>query len=303
MTKKYIQNCTGDICSDGENKAGRDIVSAKTGRIIFFVLLVGFVSVSVYMVLFSQYLQIVNVDVLGTRELDAANLKQKLEDSLQGKFFGAIPKNNFLFVSQKNIEAALLNDFKKIRSLKVVKKFPDTVSIEIEERKALLVWCSGEKCFLIDENGYAYNEADFNSPELVQNHLLQINETNGQDVAIGSKIIDPAYEKYVLGIKDALFAMGFNLTDQYSTPSRMAEEISVKTDQDSELHFSTQFSLDSALRTLSLILKKEIPEEKRNDIAYIDLRNENKAFYKFKNAQQPTTENQPVTEAEVKKNR
>ncbi len=48
------------------------------------------------------------------------------------------------------------------------------------------------------------------------------------------------------------------------------------------------------------MLKKEIPEEKKNDIAYIDLRNENKIFYKFKNVE-PSTETQPVENVEVKK--
>jgi hypothetical protein len=136
---------------------------------------------------------------------------------------------------------------------------------------------------LLDENGTAYSVADFSSPELVQNNLLQINETSGNDVIIGTKIIEPAYEQYVLGIKDALGGIGFNVVGQYFTPSRMAEEISVKTDQESELYFSTQYPLESAIRSLATVIKKEITEDKKGNILYVDLRNENKIFYKFKN--------------------
>lgn len=295
MARKYIKNCTGDGCENNESS------SKLFSRIVFFTLLVCFVGVSVHVLFFSQYLQVANITVTGNLELSNQEIHQSVEDSLQGKYLGVIPKNNFLFISQKRIESLLSGNFKKIRSVVMVKKFPDTVDITIDERKALLVWCSAEKCYLLDEKGVAYNEADFASAELVQNHLLQISDTSGRAVKIGEKIIEPAYEQYVLNIKDALAAVGFNTTEQYSTPSRMAEEINVKTDQESEFYFSTQFDLQSALRTLTVILKKEIPQEKRSDIAYIDLRNENKVFYKFKNTEQPAVENPEVANTEEKK--
>jgi cell division septal protein FtsQ len=197
-----------------------------------------------------------------------------------------------MFVSQSGISSLLMGDFKKIRSVLVTKKFPDTVEVTIDERKALLVWCSGDRCYLIDENGYAYGLADFNSPQLVQNHLLQISEDGAQAVSVGEKVIDPPYEQYVLAVKDALAKMGYDATDQYSTPSRMADEINVKTQQGPEFYFSTEYPLDSAMRTLDTIFKKEITADKKNDLAYVDLRNESKVFYKLNGqqseSQQPT---------------
>ena len=296
MTRKYIKNCTGDQCES--EKSGSRFVS----KIIFYTLLACFVGVSIFMLFFSEYLQIATITVTGTQELDNQEVNERVENSLQGNFFGAIPKNNFLLVSQQKIESILLGDFKKIRSVTVIKRFPDTVNIAVDERKAFLVWCSADKCYLLDEKGVAYNEADFSSPELTQNHLLQINDVSSREVKIGEQIIEPAYEQYVLGIGDALGAVGFNATEKYWTPSRKAEEISVKTDQESEFYFSTEFDLSSALRTLSTILKKEIPQEQRNNITYIDLRNENKAFYKFKSIGSSTVENAATINMEEKKN-
>ncbi|HAS00008.1 MAG: hypothetical protein US57_C0008G0027 [Candidatus Moranbacteria bacterium GW2011_GWC2_37_73] len=294
MSRKYIKNCTGNDCEE-EKKSSRFF-----SVFIFYTLLVCFIGVTGYVVFFSQHLQIVNITVLGTKELNGQEIQQIVSDSLQGKYLGIIPRNNFLFVSQRKFENLLNDKFKKIRTLSVIKKFPDTVSIEIDERKALLVWCSSEKCYLLDENGTAYSEADFSSPDLMGNNLLQINETNRRDVTIGDKIIEPSYEQYALAIKDSLAALGFEATGQYFTPSRMAEEINVKTNQETEFYFSTQFSLDSAIRTLETVLKKEIPEDKKGEIAYIDLRNENKVFYKFKNTDPPVDENPQAENVEVK---
>ncbi len=279
MTKRYIKNCTGDQC-----KEERDIPRILS-KIIFYILSIFFVGVLCYTLFFSQYLKLSHISIDGTRELDKNELGVVIDNSLQGKFLNIIPKNNFMFASQGRMEKLLMNSFKKIRSVRVNKKFPDTVDIVIDERKALLVWCSGDKCYLLDEKGVAYSEADFSSADLVQNNLLQIDDVSGREVKIDEQIINPSYEKYVLNIKDVLNGVGFNITGKYLTPSRMAEEITVKTDQDLEVYLSTQYDLESAIRTLNTILKKEILPEKIKDLAYIDLRDENKVFYKFKNVE------------------
>ncbi|EKD46470.1 MAG: hypothetical protein ACD_67C00227G0001, partial [uncultured bacterium] len=58
-----------------------------------------------------------------------------------------------------------------------------------------------------------------------------------------------------------------------------------------EIYFSMQFPLESAIDSLKVVLSKEIPEEKRGDVEYIDLRDENKVFYKFKSVE-PVVENE-----------
>lgn len=290
MVKKYIQNCTGEECIERKSSKNTGTASALISRIMFYLLLIGFVLVSVYMFFLSPYLQISNIKITGTREINSEEVRQKIESSLNGKYFGVIPKNNLLFVSQKRIEDVLTGYFKKIRTVSVMKKFPDSVSLNIDERKALLVWCGGEKCFLLDENGTAYSEADFNSPEFIQNHLLQINDSSGREVLLGEKVIDSAYEKYVLDVRDALSLLDLDVIDEYKTPSRIAEEIRIGTSQGSQIYFSLQFPLESAIFTLDTVFKKEIPVEKRGEIEYIDLRNENKVFYKFKNIE-PIVEN------------
>lgn len=290
MARRYIQNCTGGDDTKKSSAKNRKI-SAFISRMIFYILLVGFFAVSTYMLFFSECLRINNITITGTQELNSLAIQSSLEEYFQGKFFGIIPKNNFLFISQKKVIDLLENNFKKIRSVLISKKFPDSVSINIDERKSVLVWCSNENCFLIDEKGTAYNVADFDSPEIVQNHLIRINDISARSVAIGEKIIDPAYEEYVMSIKESLKGIDIKISDgndAYSTPSNMADEIYVRTDKDTQIYFSTQFSLDSAIHTLDVVLKKEIPEDKLNNVEYIDLRSEGRVFYKIRSANTET---------------
>ena len=288
MARRYIKNCTGDDCNEKKSSAKASAISKTISRVIFYILLISFVAVSVYVLFFSPYLQITNITVSGTQELKSQDIRELIELSAQGKFFKFIPKNNFLFFPQKRIENLLKDNFKKIRGIVVTKKFPDSISINIDERKAVMVWCNFENCFLIDESGVAYSSADFNSPEIVQNNLIIINDSSGHVFKVGEKITNPAYEQYVLGIKEALKNIEFEISNDannaYGTPSNMADEIDVKTEQGTEFLFSTQFPLENAIRALDVTLKKGI-EDKQKGFEYIDLRSENKVFYKLKNTE------------------
>ncbi|HBR71456.1 MAG TPA: hypothetical protein DEA27_01435 [Candidatus Moranbacteria bacterium] len=258
----------------------------------YYLLSVSFLGVFFYVLFFSPFLAVEQIEISGIQELNLENVSKVSESVYEGKYLGFIPRNNFLFITQRSVENVLKNDFKKIRNVTVTKKFPDSVNINIDERKALMVWCGKEKCYLMDESGTPYSEADFNSPEFAQNHLLKINDFSGREIVIGEKIVDSVYEKYVLDAKDALGKTGFEANGEYSTPSRMAEEIRIKTIQGPELYFSTQFPLETALNALIAVIKKEITHEKQGEIEYIDLRNEGKVFYKFKNLEPETEGNE-----------
>ena len=286
MTRKYIQNCTGPDCSNQIDQDRQPTkISRRLSRVIFYVLASFFVAVLGYMLFFATYLQITDIKISGTQELSSQDMQEKFQASLDGKYLKFVPKNNFLFISQNNVKKFLEDNFKKIRSVSVTKKFPNTVLINIDEHKALMVWCSGQDCFLIDENGAAYGNADFNSAELLQNHLVKVRDNSALEIKIGSVVMDAQYEAYVLGIRDSLAKEGFELEDEYWTPSRLSQEINVRTTSGIEIYFSTEFPLDSAMRTLGVVLKKEIPEDKRDNIQYIDLRSEYKVFYKFKDSE------------------
>ncbi len=252
-------------------------------RLIFYILLLAFFGVTIFILFFSSYLKITDIKIDGTRELEQVRIMQVLEGPFQGAYLGIFPRDNFLFISSSRIERILKESYKKIRQVRVEKKFPGSLEVIIDERKALLVWCSGENCFLIDDGGVAYSAANFGSQEIIENNLIKISDLSRGNVSIGEKVLNDGYEKYLLHIHDAAKEQGMELGNEYTTPSRMAEEIDAATPDGTRLQLSTQFALENAMRTLGIILKKEIPVEKRSELDYIDLRSENKAFYKFKN--------------------
>ena len=290
MSRRYIQNCTG-----GKQNPKFSLVLDFISRVVFNILFIAFLVVLNYILFFSHVLEITDVKIVGNEVIGTEEIEKTFDEYAQKKILNILPRNNFLLISEHSVRNLLLENFKRIKSVEVVKKFPQSVEIKIQERKALLIWCSGQDCFFIDEDGDAYAKVDFSLPEIAQNDLIKIDDLSASAVNVGESITNPSYEQYVLDMKKALENIGFDPTS-YHTPSRVADEINVRTQQGPEFYFSTQFPLDSAMRAFSVVLEKEIPEDQHDNVAYFDLRSENKVFYKFKqmeveNAQENAPEN------------
>jgi cell division septal protein FtsQ len=254
-------------------------------QVLYYFLLVAFVGVSAYALFFSQFLQITNVNVQGANELSSGDITQLVRDQLLGKYLKAIPKNNFILFSDRKAENVIKDQFKKVASVSIAKKFPDTLNVSIMERQSLLVWCSNEACFLIDESGIAYATADFNSPEVTENHLVKITDTGGKAVAIGDNVLGGDFLKYVSQVSSALKnETQIDITDEYSTPAAVSQEVGVATPGGMRLMFSMSYPLEEAVKNLKLFLTKQnFPQPLEDQLEYIDLRSENKIFYKLKN--------------------
>jgi len=252
-------------------------------RMIFRLLAIVFFGVAVYILFFSPFLEIKKVSLEGIVELKYEDFYKKANESLSEKYFYFIPKNNLILLSGSEIEKKLLENFKKISDVKVQKNFPDGVTIKITERKALLIWCSGDSCYIIDKNGYAYTEADFESEEVKQNNLLNVRDNSAKPIKIGEKVLDEHYIDFVISIKDKLAKeTGVMASGEYQTGSRIAKELKIKTEEGWEIYFSSSLPMENSIRTLKTFLDKEISQDKRSKLEYIDLRAENKVYYKMR---------------------
>jgi cell division septal protein FtsQ len=266
-------------------------------KIIFrFIFLLFAVSLA-YVLFFSPFLEIKKVYLEGTIELNHEDVNSKINEVLAKKTLNLISRNNFILFPYSKIKSELLGGFKKISNVKIEKVFPDLIKVKITERKSLLIWCSAGQCFIIDENGYAYTGADFESEEIKQNNLLSIIDNSGKSVIIGEKILNDNYTKFAISLKDELDReTGIKVNSEYHTGSKMADEVKVKTGEGWEIYFSAVLPIEDSIRTLKTFLDKEIDQGERSKLEYVDLRAENRAYYKFKDeeSQNSTEAQQPA---------
>ncbi|MFH0969051.1 MAG: FtsQ-type POTRA domain-containing protein [Patescibacteria group bacterium] len=272
-------------------------------RIVSKMLRTVFLALVGYVLFFSPFLEIKEISVKGISELNYGDVLQKAVGISKEKYLRLIPKNNLIIFPSNKAEREILNSFKKISSVEVKKVFPDRIEVAVVERKSLLIWCSAGPCYVIDENGYAYNNADFESEEIKQNNLLTIIDDSAKPVILGEKVLNKNYIDFVSDSGDELNKeLGMKITGEYRTKSRIAEEIRIKAEEGFEIFFSTSLPMSGSMQTLKTFLEKEMAGKDKSKLEYIDLRAENKVYYKFKDGEsQNNTETQQPAQQDNKK--
>lgn len=266
-----------------ENAEEKNDSNGLWARFLFYVLLMAFMGVCVFVLFFSAYMQLEKTTVTGNQEIAAEEIVTVANQYLAGKYLGIFPHNNFLLISRQGLERNILDAFKKIRVVSVSKKFPNELNIQIEERKSLLVWCGGDKCYLIDDKGYAYQEADFASREIQENHLLKISQSDGKQIELGKQVMDEDMVKYYTEVREAFARKaGIALGEEVQINSRLAEDGVIKAQQGFDVLVNFSIPAERSAELMKIFLEKQYKGQDLNNLAYVDLRVENKIFYKLK---------------------
>jgi hypothetical protein len=264
-----------------------------TSRLAYYFLLVIFLATLVYVLIFSPFLKVERVVVSGTETISRSEVEKETVYFMEGKYWDIVPKNNLLFVLSNKLEDILEKKFVKINSISIKKSFPNILNIRIEERKSLIIWCKGEvasgNCFIVDGKGYAYTQADLESPEVKENNLIEMVDSSAREITKREKILSDDYIAFISNIKGEVYRItGINIIPHYVTPSRLSEELTAQTDAGWGIRFSNEITLDKSVRTLKTFLDKKVITD-YNQLEYVDLRAENKVFYKLKNSENPVS--------------
>lgn len=200
----------------------------------------------------------------GESKVSTEDIKSVAESELEGKILFFRTKNIF-FVNSSKIRENLLKKFPQIEEIEVKRGLPDALHLVVIERKEIGIFCRDINCFLLDHEGVIFEPASAESPLLkFQNH------TFNEELNFGKKVID----KGVLGsISEVASKLNQNLEIHISEISIVSEEnIDVKTNDGWEIYFNPKKDLNWQITELAAILENRIPEERRKNLKYIDLR-------------------------------
>ena len=228
-----------------------------------------------YFLFLSDIFKIKEIKIATSDEIPKKEILAFLEKELDTPFFHFLKKNTFFLINSKKIENEISNKYPEIKEVNLKKKFPKTLILEVEKRKAVGVWCGVEnKCFLIDKKGTIFQTAS--ASEEKDNLVLIFSENYGIK-ELGEKIIPEEKMSQILKIKNILEKeMGIN-TEKFTL--KTPERLNVKTTEGWEIYFDLSEDINLAFTKLRLLLEKEISLRARKNLEYIDLRF-SKVYYK-----------------------
>lgn len=243
--------------------------------ILFFLLICGLV----YLIFYSAIWRIKKIVITGTEEINViTEIREIVQKEKTGYCFFVIPNDNILFFSieelVKRIDGEMVLD-----ELDVQKKFFKTLKIYAKEKVPVLVWNEGDEYYYIDKKGIVMGAVNFND---IKYDLSFINRGTTTQVVVSKKIIEPVDVDFILKI----LAEAGNKFKDWQINQVMAKKI-----KNNEIYFYTDeswyFLLDMAgdsgkqLENLDRLLEQKIGD--RSALEYIDLRIEDRIFYKTLN--------------------
>jgi cell division protein FtsQ len=193
----------------------------------------------------SDYFKIKTITVTG-------NYKYK-EEEIRSKADIAIG-NNIFEINKKYIEDNLLNEFIWLKSIDLKKIFPDTISIEIVERKPFVKAVYGGKYYIVDSEGIVL---DIMAGDDKENYKDIIAVKNALNYApdTGEKIA----KKAMLScgdIYDALVSDMRKLMKEASLGNDGQGDIIFLTNDGKQIIFGTSDGLPDKVRILGPVLRK-----------------------------------------------
>jgi cell division septal protein FtsQ len=220
---------------------------------------------------FSPVLAIKKITITGTNDTE---IIRWVEEGAKN-FLARQKIANFLILAQNNLKKELSSP-EKIEEIKISRKFPNTLTIEVRPKIPAFVWQEGDRYFLID------NEGKVTTPI-----TLSQNEWNLPFVSTATTTIFNLQDKLVP--KETVnFIKEFNkeynktiinqILSRYIIPDLVGQEIQVITKDGWKIILLSTNSVNKTVADLKYLLSAKFKDQKPKE--YIDLRLEDKIFYK-----------------------
>jgi len=266
------------------------------GKVLYWLCLGFFVGAIFYVLFFSPWTKISEVSVFGNETLEMSIIQEAVKGEMRGKYFNWLEKNNYLLIKEDKLENNLVERFKKIKKVEVKKKFPDRLEISMEERKEFLVFCGGEKCFLLDEWGRVLSEISQEKFSELGENLTILKSEKSRELKVQDLVLGEGFSQYILEIKTELKnRLALEAGKEVFTPQLISGDLRFKTEEGWLVYFDKNIPVEKEIKMLETFLAEKLKDIPRENLEYIDLRSDKKIYYKLKKI-----EEEKKTEKEIR---
>ncbi len=180
-------------------------------KLTFLFLIPLFIFVSIIALFYIPYFKIKKISIEGNSSLDQEKITAEISKYLNDKQFKIFPQDNILILSKKKIIDNLLEKFPRLKTVSLIKSFPNAISLKVEERNNEAIFCpAGEGgYFFIDEDGIIFEPAPYFSAGVYLNFLDEREEK--ETVEINKNIIPEEQFKKIIDFKNILTKEGIKI--------------------------------------------------------------------------------------------
>jgi len=226
-----------------------------------------------YLICFHSFFQIKVIEISGNEKVSTESLENLLNQKINQKIL-FFPSQSIFLPNFGEIKKEILKSFPQVAETDLKRKFPNTVLLEIKERKPAAVFRQTDKIFFVDKEGVIFESLDL---DVTSQDFITFKKQADEGVNLGEKIIEEEQLSKILEVESKLKNELKILVEEVLVVSEA--RFDAKTLEGFQIYFNFQEDLDWQLTKLRAVLEEEIPLESRKDLEYIDVRFGNFAPY------------------------
>ena len=222
----------------------------------------------------------INIDTLdGLHE----GLSNTVDNWLNVEFWGLKRRNNIFLASTDELASLLAKQFPKLESININMDFPHGLLLSATERKPAGIWClpaqAGQavkdKCFYFDKNGIAFSETQPSAGFLITN----VGDRRVREIYLGGQVVADDWLKSIMSAKELLAKIDVSVSE-FIIPVDSFDEFHAKTAEGWLIYFGITTDIEKQISALTTFLKEKIKPDQRLGLQYIDLRTQDRIYYK-----------------------
>jgi cell division septal protein FtsQ len=243
----------------------------KILMISFFALLIILFWLFFYSPLFNiKNIKTNGVTRIGNQQLDSLVFSQTA--TRRGFIFQQ--KNLFIF-SDQELKKTIQNNY-NFAEIKISKKIPNTIILDISERPCAFIWESAKKSpYFIDQDGYLIKEIAVSDSDRSKLPVIEDQRDLPDDNHQIS--LDRQYLSFVFELYQKVNSTGLKI-DKFVIDKNSTDSIRVNLKEGPFLLFSFKETQDKQLNKLIALRQEKLKDNFKN-IKYFDLRYGDKVFY------------------------
>lgn len=222
-------------------------------RSLFYLCLI---SAATYFIFISGFFDVKKVEIEGVKSVEIAD---HINRTLLGK--------NILFMMPGTYLNDLAKKFPILEEASIVRGLPSTVKIAVSERRQVLIWCT-DRCFEIDNNGYAYEEIPRPTDKIV------VVDKAGAKYELGNKIVTRDFISFFLEAVNKIEENSLKISEVEIRETTF--KLAFVTSEGWKIILDPTESLSNQVFALKQVLEKNRPDIHE----YVDLRVRGLAYIK-----------------------
>jgi cell division septal protein FtsQ len=233
-----------------------------------FLLLLLFAALIIYVLLYSPIFQIRGFKIAGAERLTDEEILRILQPIvLQTRFDNFLGAKNLLTWNEKEADVSKT----ALATAHISRDWlRQSVHIEVQERERLAIWCDmHDFCYWIDRAGLLFEEA----PKTEGSLILTIYDSE-TEIVKGTQIVEKRFVQHLIKLIESIAKLKFPI--KKITFERKLQELRTETYAGPDIFFSVRFDPELNITSLQTLQEKI----GLRGIQYIDLRVENRMYYK-----------------------